>query len=158
MARWSSPVIMRYARLRPLSNITDHVRELQTSNDMANIVDRIRREIMGVTQQLAKMDDSTRRLLSMEAKIADVESQAEADKRLPEYVVNDDSKCCRRVLIKTGSPVDWATSCSFRFGLGHHTFVADPISGYKNLCHRCLPKLRAERKAGALPAVSCSSR
>ena len=157
MARWSSPVIMRYARLSPLSNITDHVRGLQTSNNMAKIVDRIRREVSGVTQQLAKMDVSTRRLLTMEAKIADIEAQAETDKHL-EFVVNDDSKCCHRVLIKTGSPVDWVTSCSFRYGLVHHTFVADPPSGYKNLCHRCLPRLRAERKAGALPAVSCSSR
>ena len=126
MARWSSPVVMRYARLSPLSNITDQVRELRTSNNMANIVDRIRREVTGVTQQLAKIDDSTRWSLTMEAKAADVESQAEADKRLPEYVVNDDSKCCRRVLVKVGPPVDLVTSCSFRFGLVHHSCVAEP--------------------------------
>ena len=156
MARWSSPIIMRYARLSPLSDITDHVRELQTSNNMAKLAGRIRPEVSGVTQQLANLDDATRKLLNMEANVADLKVQREADKREPEFVINDDAKCCHRVLLKVGPPVDWRTPCAFRFGLARHHFVsAPPASGYKNLCRRCLPAHRAERKAATSPAV-CS--
>ena len=121
---------------------------------MAKLLGRIRRDVSGVAQQLAKMDVATRKLLSMEANVAELEVQLEADKREPEFVINDDAKCCHRVLLKVGPPVDWCTPCTFRFGLARHHFVsAPPASGYQNLCHRCLPALRAERKAAAIPAV-----
>ena len=152
MARWTSQVIMRYARLSPLSSITDHVRELQTSNSMAKLVDRIRRDVAGVTQQLAQMDTATRKLLDLEVQITDLEEQWASDKRETEYVINEDTNCCHRVLLKTGPPIDWCTPCSFKFGMVRHRFVsAPPAIGYKSLCHRCLPALRAERKAAAVP-------
>ena len=154
MARWSSPIIMRYARLSPLSSITEHARELQTSNSIAKMVDRLRREVSGATQQLAEMDTATRRLLALEVKITDLEEQRAAEKMETEYVINEDTNCCHRVLLKVGPPVDWCAPCSFRFGLVRHRFVtAPPAVGYKSLCHRCLPALRAERKAAAVPAL-----
>ena len=154
MARWSSPVIMRYARLSPLSSITDYVRELQTSNSMAKLVDQIRRDVSGVTQQLAQMDVATRKLLALEVKITDREEQRAADKRGTEYVINEDTNCCHRALLKVGPPMDWCTPCSFKFGLVRHRFVsAPPAVGYKSLCHICLLALRAERKAAAVPEV-----
>ena len=42
LARWSSPVIMHYARLAPLTNITEHVRELQVAENMSNMIKNIK--------------------------------------------------------------------------------------------------------------------
>ena len=41
LARWSSPVIMHYARLAPLANVAEHVRELQVADNMSDMVKKI---------------------------------------------------------------------------------------------------------------------
>ena len=150
MARWSSPVIMRYARLSPLTDITDHVKELQVSNNLAKIVDRIRKDVKGMSKQLEDMDMTTRKLLEIEAKVADMQEIVDESNKDPPFVINEDTGCCHKILLKSGPPVDWATVCTFRFGLVRHRLVhAPPASGTKSVCHRCFPKLRAERKLEA---------
>ena len=42
LARWCYPVIMHYARWAPLTNITEHVRELQVAENMSKVIKNVK--------------------------------------------------------------------------------------------------------------------
>ena len=153
LARWSSPVIMRYCRLAPLSSITDHVREHQATNSVAKFLASLKKDVSGMSSQMAKMEEDTLKLLNIEAKVDKLETAAAAASQVPEYVINDDTGCCHKILVHSGPPVDWITPCRFEFGRVRHTISNELVAGYKRLCHRCLYSLREQRKLTALALV-----
>ena len=150
LARWSSPVVMRYCRLAPLSSITDHVREHQAANNVSKLIAGIKNDVKSMKNQIASMETNTLKLIDIETKVSKLESDAEATNAPPQFVVNDETGCCHTILAMTGPPVDWITPCRFEFGRSRHTLLTEPVSGYKRLCHRCLYKLREERKQSAM--------
>ena len=150
LARWASAIIMRYCRLAPLTTITSHVRELQASNSVAKVIDKLNADVKAMADQLAVMDMNTQKLMNIEVNVASMEKQAEEAAAPPKYVVDDETKCCDTILCMAGSPVDWVTPCKWIFGRVRHSFASEPVDGYKLLCHRCFPKLRTQRKAAGL--------
>ena len=101
--------------------------------------------------KLSAMDDTTKKLLDVEAKVQGLIDET-AEKG---FVINDKTDCCHRVAFQKGPPVDWIAVCTFRFGLVHHRLVSEPpAAGYKQLCHRCLPALRESRKRASLSSSS----
>ena len=55
LASWSSPVIMRYARLAPLTGLTEHVQELQTTNNVAKIIAKMLEDIGGMRDVIKRL-------------------------------------------------------------------------------------------------------
>ena len=110
----------------------------------------IKNDVKSMKTQIAIMETNTLKLIDIETKVGKLEADAEAINVPPQYVVNDETGCCHTILVMTGPPVDWITPCRFEFGRVRHTLLTEPVSGYKRLCHRCLYKLREERKLAVL--------
>ena len=157
LARWASPVIMRYARLAPLTGLTEHVQELQTTNNVAKIIAKMRNDIGSMKDMFKGWDENTSKLMDIELKVANLTGKIEEYTKDPEFVMNEATKICHRVLHMRGPPVDWVSPCTFQFGRTRHEFVSTPPTSFKRLCHICLPQLRNQRKAEQQmgPSSSC---
>ena len=130
---------------------TDPLVYNKTRGKKAVALKKIKGDVANMASQLSSMDETTKKLLDVEAKAHDlVEEPAEKG-----HVINDNTECCRRVAFQRAPPVDWMAVCTFRFGLVRHRMVAEPpATGYKQLCHRCLPQLREARKRAPLESSS----
>ena len=74
LARWSSPIILHYARLAPLSGLTAHLRELEEVNSLGKVVKAPKDEITNMNTKLKSMDENTRRLLDITIPLKSIHS------------------------------------------------------------------------------------
>ena len=109
LARWSSPVIMRYARLAPLTGLTENVQELQTTNNVAKIIAKLRKDIGGMKDMFKNWEENASNLKDIELKVANLNDKIDDYAKDPEYVINDATKICHRVLHMRGPPIDWVS-------------------------------------------------
>ena len=110
---------MRYARLAPLSGLTEHVQELETTNNVAKIIAAMRKDIGGTKEMFKAWDENTTQLMDVELKIANLSDRAQEYTKDPEYVINDATRICHRVLPgRLGFPVHvpvWPYATRIRF-------------------------------------------
>ena len=67
----------------------------------------IRNDIGGINERLRSWDVSTTKLMNIELKVANLSEKVHDHKTNPEYVINDATKICHRVLHMRGPPMDW---------------------------------------------------
>ena len=145
MARWASAEVLHYARLAPLSGMTDHVRELQSTNSLGKVI----RDIQG------SLDDLDSKYGHLEKHVLDelrqeIRSQQPAQEGLPRhqrYVINTETQVCHEVLTCVGAPIHWEARCSWKFGRRDFTWTDDLPEGVTTICDKCFHRLRLERKA-----------
>ena len=102
IARWASAMVLHYARLAPLKDITERVRELETVNSLGKVIKPLTDDLASMKNKLAKMDSNTKALLEKEVAIAVAADQAK--KQTPKYVTNTTTGCCHLVAMATGEP------------------------------------------------------
>ena len=150
IARWASAMVLHYARLAPLKDITERVRELETVNSLGEVIKALTDDLASMKNKLAKMDSNTKALLEKEVAIAVAADQAK--KQTPKYVTNTTTGCCHLVSLATREPRYWPSACTWEFGFAPHTISDFPAERWQDTCGRCFPEARRriERNAGVV--------
>ena len=104
LARGSSPVIMRYCRIAPLTTITYHVKEHQAAKNVSTFIAGLKKDVKSMRAHISSMEDNTLKLIDVEDKVDKMEADAEATNSTPEFVVNDETGRCPLTLLTTGPP------------------------------------------------------
>ena len=147
LARWASAIVLHYARLAPLKDITEHVRELETANSLGKVIKALKDDLASMKKKMAKMDDNTKSLLQREVSIAVATDKAK--ERRPQYVTNTTTGCCNLVALAQGEPRYWASACTWEFGFAPHSISDFPAERWQDTCGRCFPEVRRRMKRDA---------
>ena len=134
LARWSSPIILHYARLAPLTGLTEHLKELEEVNSLGKVVKALKDDIASMQKKMT-MDDNTRKLLEREVQLASIQ---DAPAESTTYVINSKTRCCHTVAYMAGHPDTWLTRCGFEFGVVPRELKDTPSTHWEDICHRCL--------------------
>ena len=145
MARWASAEVLHYARLAPLTGLTDHVRELQTTNSLGKVIRDIQGSLGDLDSKYGHLEKHVLDELRQE-----IRSQQPAQAGLPQhqrYVINTETQVCHEVLTCSGAPIHWEARCSWKFGRRDFTWTDVLPDGVTTICDKCFRRLRLERKA-----------
>ena len=143
LARWSSPIILHYARSAPLVGMTAHVASLQSGTSLAKTLREFKGSLASVNAKLARLDSHTASHLRQELDLTARVQHLESLPRTPDtqrYVVNTNSGKYHCILTHHGfPPMMWETRCGWKFGAAPH-FLSHGLSASGNeTCTRCLP-------------------
>ena len=147
IARWASAIVLHYARLAPLKDITEHVRELGTVNSLGKVIKYLKDDLTQMKKKLLKMDANAKTLLEKEVTVAIATEQAK--KTAPKFVVNSVTGCCHLIAVASGEPRSWSSACTWEFGFAPHTFADVPAERWQDTCGRCFPDARRRMKRDA---------
>ena len=140
LGRWGSDVVMRYAKLAPLTNLTEHVRDLQTTATLSDVIAELRTSLGVLSERFSEMKTYVLDELRGEVKVAD--ATAAETKAGEDFVVNSKTGVHHRVQLRVGEPVFWSARCSWAFGCTRHTFTSQLPSSPLLLCDKCFHKER----------------
>ena len=143
MARWSSPIIMRYARSASLQGLTAHVADLQSGSSLAKTLKGLQSRVDEVDAKLAALDVHTANHLRQELASASRCGGHLSDRVQEEgyrFVVNTVTSKCHGILTHLGFPTKhWETKCGWKFGFAPHMVVTQPLDDRALSCSRCHP-------------------
>jgi hypothetical protein len=146
LARWSSPVILRYIGEAPMGRITADVRKL--------IIDDQLQDMLQELQSTVKASEESVSLMS--AIVEECQSKADEENRSlgerPQYVQNEVSGVWHRVqcmhpLVPMSA---WRTRCGWLFASKAYKVAKElpDIALLSQLCERCLTSARAQLAEG----------
>ena len=144
LARWSHKVITHYARLAPLTGLTEHVRELQTVNSLATVIEELRTSVAELKAKHTNIEDHVIRELKDE--LAAKDDLQDGIHKASKFVINTDSKIFHKVRMALDAPIFWRARCGWKFGVSVFAWVTTYPDDPKQLCDKCFYTERANLK------------
>ena len=144
LARWSHKVITHYARLAPLTGLTEHVRELQTVNSLACVIEELRTSVAELKAKHVNIEEHVIRELKDE--LAAKDDLQDGIHKASKFVVNTESKIFHKVRMALGAPVFWKARCGWKFGTTRFMWTAAYPETPDLLCGKCFYHQRIDLK------------
>ena len=131
LARWASPVVMRYVGEAPLDKLTEKFRAKVREGVQDRVMDGnwapelIQRQLDAISAEVSRLEDSVRKLGSRSVEY-------------PTLVQNSSSKVMHKVAVgnQTPNPKLWKAVCGWRFAASGFTFHLDMPCACRR-CDRC---------------------
>ena len=152
LARWSSPMLLHYAKLAPLRTLTQEYRRKAHEADVLNSTHQLEGRIAALEATLAKL---TVRLDNEDT--ADVVDSS-MNHGLDIYVKNFDSNKWHLSVVHEVANSTGITECKWRY-TRHNSFTSDaePTGPGVAVCNRCLPRLAAKARGRAADSSTSTS-
>ena len=156
MARWQSPMLLRYAKLAPLRTLTEEYRQLAKNEDAKHNTAMLDEKLSAlqtvVKKLLCRLDDIDK---------TNALSSRGRNKSNDLFIRNAASGCWHASTVHNVSTGAGLTICGWNYG-SNNSLTSDQIVGDPEVlsyCSKCLPKHAAtfNRKRGAVASSSADS-
>lgn len=162
LARWSSAIVLHYARTAPLAELTTSVARLQSHRSLDDVLSTMRSSIDSLTTQIGTLDVCTAQHIneesSLKRRLEALESRHDESRpaSFREYVVNEQSSKFHRILYDDplSPPALWRACCGWSYGLSMFRRSEILPGDYKLICDKCMPSQRRERQTSLAPQVT----
>ena len=154
MARWRSPMILRYAEEAPLDALTDKYKESIRTADLSNTFDQLAKDVEELKRVSAKIPTDANNHLHQELQHRSMTAHTPSSSSSSSSTTNTAAgyftvrnplrKKWHRAAIydNSGKPSEWCTSCGWYFGNKQFEGVSELIPeevDSKNICGTCFP-------------------
>ena len=146
MARWASPMLLRYARNAPLKSITADFRAKQAASGQPALQAGLNEEMVKLKEALQQVREKLSEVTASELRWSSRVRELE-DQNLPaRYVVNTASGIWHETFesMQTQSPQFWRTKCGWEYAQSNHSTsgqLPESVS-WSHICGKCMPATR----------------
>ena len=146
LARWSHRVITHYARMAPLTGLTEHVRELQTVNSLSKVIEDLKESLDMLKSKHTNLEEHVIKEIRDEIKTkADLEDSVTKPN---DYVKNTETGIFHKTRASTigDVPILWKARCGWKFGSTFFEKQTAYPDDAKALCDKCFYRERLDLK------------